>query len=32
MAAGRVVGPLEIGPVQCVQISPFGIIPKSQPG
>ena len=32
MAAGRVVGPLEMGSVQGVQISPFGVIPKSQPG
>ena len=32
MAAGRVVGPLEMGLVQGVQVSPFGVIPKSQPG
>ena len=32
MAAGRVVGPLEMGSVQGVQINPLGVIPKSQPG
>ena len=32
MAAGKVVGSLEMGSVQGVQISPFGVIPKSQPG
>lgn len=32
MEKGRVVGPLNLGSVPGVQISPFGVIPKSRPG
>lgn len=32
MAAGKVVGQLEMGSVQGVQISPFGVIPKANLG